>query len=119
MSNTGNTLTALFAGAAVGVGLGILFAPDKGSVTRGKLKENIDEATNALKYRYESATEDLRNKFANAKYDIEDKYEDLVSNVGNRTEDVISFLETKLADLKERNNRNEATNYKEPNTPNY
>jgi gas vesicle protein len=39
MSNkTSNGIIALLAGAAIGVGLGILFAPDKGSKPEKKLK---------------------------------------------------------------------------------
>ena len=36
-SNNKNNIIALLAGAAIGVGLGFLFAPDKGSATRQKL----------------------------------------------------------------------------------
>ena len=37
-SNNKNSIIALLAGAAIGVGLGFLFAPDKGSKTREKIK---------------------------------------------------------------------------------
>ena len=40
-SNTGNIIIALLAGAVIGAGIGILLAPDKGSVTRQKLKDNL------------------------------------------------------------------------------
>ena len=41
-NNTGNTLLALLAGAAVGKGIGILFAPDKGSKTRKKIRDGFE-----------------------------------------------------------------------------
>lgn len=37
------------AGAAIGAGLGILFAPKKGSKTRQELKEKLDELANKVK----------------------------------------------------------------------
>ena len=36
-----NGILALLAGAAIGVGLGILFAPDKGTKTREKIKDGL------------------------------------------------------------------------------
>lgn len=102
-NNAGNTLIALLAGAAVGAGIGILFAPDKGSKTREKIKDGYDEAKDNLLHKLQKASNGFKSKFANAKFDLEETYEDLVSNMDHKTEDVISFLETKLADLKEHN----------------
>jgi len=103
-NNTGNSLMALIVGAAIGAGVGILFAPDKGSKTREKIKEGYDDAKNNLLHKYEDVTEQLRNRFSGAKtQNLEETYEDLVSNMSHKTEDIISFLETKLAVLKEQN----------------
>jgi gas vesicle protein len=103
-NNAGNTILALLTGAAIGAGIGILFAPDKGSRTREKFKDGYDEAKSNLRHKFEAASDELKSKFAcEKKYDLQETYQDLISNVSHKTEDVISFLETKLADLKEQN----------------
>jgi gas vesicle protein len=103
MSNNTNSVLALLLGAAIGAGVGILFAPDKGSKTREKIKDGFDDAKDNLKHKFEDVTHQLRNKFAGSKHNMEETYEEMVSNMSHKTEDVISFLEKKLADLKEQN----------------
>jgi len=49
MNSTSKVLIALASGIAAGAVLGILFAPDKGSETRRKLNESIDDVTERLK----------------------------------------------------------------------
>jgi gas vesicle protein len=49
MSNASKVLIALVGGIAAGAVLGILFAPDKGSETRRKINESIDDVTEKLK----------------------------------------------------------------------
>ncbi|WP_281231295.1 YtxH domain-containing protein [Flavobacterium gelatinilyticum] len=103
MSNNSNTVAAILAGAAVGAALGILFAPDKGSKTRAKIKEGIDDAKHNLQDSFEASSEVLRDKFTSATQNIDGTLTDLLSNVSHKTEEVITFLETKLADLKAQN----------------
>ena len=103
MSNKSNTVAAILAGAAVGAALGILFAPDKGSKTRAKIKEGIDDAKHNLQDSFEASSEVIRDKFTSATQNIDGTLTDLLSNVSHKTEEVITFLETKLADLKAQN----------------
>ena len=43
------TAAALLGGAAIGAGLGILFAPKSGKETRAELKEKLDDLVNKAK----------------------------------------------------------------------
>ena len=95
MSTKGtNVAIALLAGIAIGAGMGILMAPEKGSKTRKKIKGGYCDATGELKTKYK----DLKNKVS--KVDVEGTYDQLVDNLSSKSEDVISFLETKLSSLK-------------------
>lgn len=99
-NNSGNLAVALLAGAAVGAGVGILFAPDKGTRTREKIKNNFDQAKHDLEHKIEKVQDQLKEKIMYKKYDLEDSYEALVSNVNNKKENLVSFLEDKLNNLK-------------------
>ena len=91
-TKNGNSILALLAGAAIGVGLGILFAPDKGSKTREKIKEGLDD----LK-------DETKEKFSKTKGELKDTVEDLLSHSSYKAEEAITFLEEKLAELKKHN----------------
>ena len=104
MSNkAGNTLVAVLTGVLIGAGIGILYATDKGSKTRKKVKDGLGDAKNDLHDKFDKVSSKLSEKLNTAKFDLEGTYEDLVSNMSHKTEDVISFLEDKLADLKKQN----------------
>ncbi|SDW10145.1 YtxH domain-containing protein [Flavobacterium degerlachei] len=104
-NNAGNTLIALIGGIAIGAGIGILFAPEKGEKTRGKLKDGYKETKKDLKVKYEGLTSEMKQKLSTAKVDLEETYGEILSDMSHKTEDVISFLEIKLAELKEQNAR--------------
>ena len=102
-SKSENSLLALLAGAAIGVGFGILFAPDKGSKTREKLKDGFDDFKEEAKSKWNALEEETKENFSKTKDDLIETLEELLSNSSYKAEEAISFLEEKLAELKAQN----------------
>ena len=103
MAKTANVLLGFAAGTAIGVGLGILFAPDKGKNTREKIKDSVSDKAEKLKEQLEKLTENVKEKSAELKGSVEEKVDALLSKSSYKAEDIITFLEKKLAHLKEAN----------------
>ena len=99
----GNGIIALLAGAAIGVGLGILFAPDKGSNTREKIKDGFDDLKDQAKSKLDFLDDETKEKFADKKEELKEKVENLLSDTSYKAEEAITFLEEKLAELKKQN----------------
>ena len=64
MKNTSKILIALGAGVAIGGVLGILFAPDKGSVTRHNISEGGKKFVDNFDRKIKSGKEKLREEFS-------------------------------------------------------
>ena len=103
MANSGSTFLALLTGAAIGAGLGMLYAPDSGEVTRRKLGENARRTQDDLNRRYKETSSNLSQKAKKAKMDFEDRLEDTLSSASYKADEILSSLEAKLDELKKQN----------------
>lgn len=66
MNNTSKVLVTLASGVALGAVLGILYAPDKGSATRKKIKNKSKKLADDVKHKFE----DLKGTIAGKAKDL-------------------------------------------------
>lgn len=101
--NSGSILLALLTGAAIGAGIGILYAPNEGKETRRKIKEKASDVSHDLSDRISHAKEELTKTAEEKKMAFEQKLEDTISNMSYKADDIIATLERKLEELKKKN----------------
>jgi gas vesicle protein len=100
MAGKTGTILAVLAGAAIGAGIGILYAPDQGAATRRRLKEGYGTKRDGLKDKISELTEQLKGKLGTSTQDLEAGFDKLVSSVEDKKDDIVAKLEKKLEELK-------------------
>lgn len=61
-NNTGKIIGALVLGVAIGGVLGILFAPDKGSETRKKIRTKGGDLSDAMREKFDTFMEEMKEQ---------------------------------------------------------
>ncbi|HPF10370.1 MAG TPA: YtxH domain-containing protein [Flavobacteriaceae bacterium] len=103
MSKTANVITGIVSGLAVGATIGILFAPDKGSKTRKKIKKSALDSKDAIVAKTQEITDQISKTFHHKKHEFSEELDKMVSDMSYKADDVIAALEQKLAKLKKEN----------------
>ncbi|MEO8515595.1 MAG: YtxH domain-containing protein [Flavobacterium sp.] len=83
--NTGKLIAGTITGLAIGATLGILFAPEKGSVTRKKIKDKggdyLNDCLTDLKTKFDDLKSTVKEQFENAKNDVEEQFQNAKDDV--------------------------------------
>jgi gas vesicle protein len=69
--SSGKLLLGVLAGVATGALLGILFAPEKGSVTRKKIAKSSEDYADSLKDKFNEFVDNLFKKFEAVAEEVE------------------------------------------------
>ncbi|MDX1640182.1 MAG: YtxH domain-containing protein [Balneolaceae bacterium] len=102
MSNSGKDFAlGLITGALIGSAAAILYAPDKGSNTRGRLSYQLSKYIDDIN-RLIKKLQDEKNKFSS---DAKQKGDDVVTDAKKRADDLIKEAETLLENI-EKSKRN-------------
>jgi gas vesicle protein len=100
MSNTSKSLFSFLLGAATGVVIGMLYAPDKGTQTRGKLSYLLDKYKNHL--------EDLVQELVKAKSipesEARSEGQKVIKNAKEKAEKLLEDVDDLIGQIKNKNN---------------
>lgn len=102
-SNSGQTLLALLTGAAIGAGIGILYAPDKGSKTRSKISKQTKKAKKEIEKQVNQTSSQLSEKAQKARLNFEEKLESTLQSASYKADDILLAMEDKLESLRQQN----------------
>jgi len=70
--SSGKVLLGVLAGLAAGALLGILFAPEKGSVTRKRMSKKAEDYADGLKEKFNEFLDNISEKFEEVKEEVYD-----------------------------------------------
>lgn len=94
MSKTTDTLLGFIAGAAVGAAAGILFAPDKGSKTRKKIKKQAEKYGDDIKTNMNERVDNLKEYVGHVTDDVKERFNKLEKDVEAKTKKAQSKAKT-------------------------
>ena len=100
MSNTSKSILSFLFGAATGAIIGLLYAPDKGTQTRGKLSFLLDKYKNQL----EELVQELVKVKSIPESEARSEGQKVIKNAKEKAEKLLEDVDDLIGQIKNKNN---------------
>ncbi len=105
MNQSDRVVLGFLTGAAIGGVLALLYAPDKGEVTRARLREQAKTYGEDMNQRLAQAKKDLTASAKSSKESLDARIEETLTQASYKADEIIASLENKLAELRKKNEK--------------
>lgn len=84
--STGKAILGFLVGAATGAALGLLFAPDKGELTRKRIARQASDLSSNVKDGIDESVEDMKKYVTNVVDDVKERFSKIEKDVKENKE---------------------------------
>lgn len=105
MENRQKTVLALLVGAAVGAGVGLLYAPSSGREFRRKVGESTRGAQERAGLKFKNSKTSFSDGANKVLSKLESRVEETLSSASMKADDILESLEHKLEELRKQNKK--------------
>src|SRR5699024_4136196 len=105
MAKSSNIVLAFLSGAAIGAGVGLLYAPEKGEETRKRLSNEAGKAKDVVKEQWDKTSGNISKTTKKMLSEFEEKLDSALSSASYKADDIIVSLQKRLDELREQNKK--------------
>lgn len=109
MSKASQTILAFISGAAIGAGVSLLYAPEKGEETRKRLSKETGLAREKAKAQWDETYANVNRSTRKILAELEEKINQSLSSASSKADDLIASTQKRLDELRAQNKKLQKT----------